>query len=553
MAAALGAETERWCIVLVVVERDGSLVLHAEPTRTAVPCPVCGTVSHRQHSWYQRRPLDLPWRGAIVRMNVRTRRWFCDEPTCPRKIFAERFEGALARYARRTVVADALLRTFALQAGGEGGARLARTAGVPVSPDTLLRLLRAIQDQVVTPRVLGVDDVALRRGKRRYGTLLINLETHRPIDLIDERTAEVFAGWLRRHPGVEIIVRDRAGAYAEGGRQGAPNAVQVADRFHLSANASAALDEVLRSRRRRVEYVVVAAEPSVDVAVLSAPAPSPPMSISRAKRYALEVRVRRAARWEAVHERFAAGHPQRQIARELGIARMTGQRLLNTPLPSITAPPESCPSEPSRPGGFSSPSLLPYLEYLQVRWQAGCSNILQLHREIAQLGYMGSRSLMYRALVPWRGPRAPPEAGVGSRRRGGRPRQVKRFSLRWLCLRPPEQLDHDEQDALQLALEGDERLAVGYLLLQRFRRLIARRGLRDLNTWLDDAIASELAPFVSLAHGIQADRAAVDAGLTLPWSTGPVEGHVTRAKLFKRQGYGRAKTELLRRRIVSAA
>jgi hypothetical protein len=331
-------------------------------------------------------------------MNVRTRRWFCDEPMCPRKIFAERFDDALARYARRTVDADDLLKTFALQAGGEAGARLARKAGVPVSPDTLLRLLRAIQDQAVpTPRVLGVDDLALRRGKRRYGTLLINLETHRPIDLIDERTADVFADWLRRHPGVEIIVRDRAGAYAEGGRQGAPDAIQVADRFHLSANASAALDEVLRSRRRRVEYVVVVAEPNVDAVVLPAISPTP---ISRAKQYNLEVRARRTARWEAVRERFAAGQAQRQIARELGIARMTVQRLLNTPSPSIATPPESYPPEPSRPGGLSSPSLLPYLAYLQTRWQAGCSNILQLHREIAELGYLGSRSLMYRCAGP---------------------------------------------------------------------------------------------------------------------------------------------------------
>src|SRR6266568_4226056 len=262
------------------------------------------------------------------------------ERWCIVLVVAERFDGARARYARRTVVADNLLRTFALQAGGEGGARLARTAGVPVSPDTLLRLLRAIQDQVVpAPRVLGVDDLALRRGKRRYGTLLINLETHRPIDLIDERTAEVFADWLRRHPGVEIIVRDRAGAYAEGGRQGAPNAVQVADRFHLPANASAALDEVLRSRRRLVEYVVVAAVPSVDVAELPTVSPSTP--ISRASQYSLEVRARRTARWEAVRERFAAGQAQRQVARELGIARMTVQRLLSTPRPSIATPLES--------------------------------------------------------------------------------------------------------------------------------------------------------------------------------------------------------------------
>jgi transposase len=468
-------------------------------------------------------------------------------PDCTRRIFAERFDGVLARYARRTDEATELLTAFALQAGGEGGARLAQKAGVPTSPDTLLRLLQMMCDlPVQTPRVLGVDDVALRRGRGvpRYGTLLVNLETHRPIDLLDERTAEVFANWLRQHPGVEIIVRDRAGAYAEGGKQGAPAAIQIADRFHVSANAGAALDEVLRSSHRRVEHVIteVASEPEPTV-VPSLPPPAP----SGAKLRELEARSRRIARWQTVRQRHAAGATIRKIAIDLGMSRMTVRRLLQTP-----DPPRNRPLERPRPGGLNSPSLQPYRNYLEARWQDGCSNIAQLCREVEALGYQGSRSLLYRVLVPWRGPRPPPDPATGRSRRGRAPR-VRRFNVRWLCLRPPHQLDQHERDALHDVLENDERLATGYQLLQRFRRLVVRKCARDLSQWLDDAQSSGLRPFMSLARGIQSDLAAVLNGLTFDWSTGPVEGHVTRTKLYKRQGYGRASTRLLKRRIVSAA
>jgi transposase len=470
-------------------------------------------------------------------MRIHSRRWFCDAPTCSRRIFAERFDGALARYARRTNGTTELLTTFALQAGGEGGARLARKASVPVSPDTLLRILHSLTDDGHErgPRVLGVDDVALRRKQRRYGTLLIDLENHRPIDLLDDRTADVFANWLRHHPGVEIIVRDRAGAYAEGGKQGAPNAIQVADRFHLSANSSAAMDEVLRSRRRHVEYVVVA-EPAAGAGPTPT-APVPPPSQTQ-QELALR-RSRRSVRWDDVRSLRADGYSIQRIAREMGMHRRTVRRYLATPVVPR-----------NRPRGLSSPMLQPFVSYLHGRWQAGCTNVAQLKRELEAQGFRGSYSLMMQALSPWRDPRPPPDPS--SRRRRGRPR-MKRVNVRWLCLRPPDQLEPHELDALHDVLNDDERLADGYELLQRFRRLIARRSVRDLITWLVDAEESGLRPFISLAHGIQADYAAVVNGLKLPWSTGPVEGTVTRVKLLKRQGYGRASTRLLRRRVISAA
>jgi transposase len=499
----------------------------------------------RQHSSYERRPLDLPWRGRVVRLRVNSRRWFCDEPTCRREIFAERFTGALAAHARRTDCATQLLLTIALQSGGEAGARLAQRVGLPTSPDTLLRLLHSMEDvPQPTPRVLGVDDVALRRGRRRYGTLLVNLETHRPIDLLDERTAEVLAAWLRDHPGVEVIVRDRADAYAEGARQGAPGAIQVADRFHLVANASGALDEVLRSRKRHVEYVVVD-EPEPPPTVVPVVPPRPP---SRAKQRELEARTRRTARWQVVRERHAAGESIRRIALDLAMSRGTVRRLLKTP-----DPPRNRPPERPRPGGLTSPSLLPFRGYLEARWQDGCSNIAQLKRELDAQGYCGSYSLLMQALLPWRGSRPPPDPVTGRRPRRRAAPRTKRFNVRWLCLRPPQQLDEHEREALRHTLAADERVARGYDLLQRFRRLVARHSVRELDGWLEDSAASGLPPFVSLVRGIRTDRDAVNAGLTLPWSTGPVEGHVTRVKLIKRSGYGRQSTPLLRRRVVSAA
>jgi transposase len=201
--------------------------------------------------------------------------------------------------------------------------------------------------------------------------------------------------------------------------------------------------------------------------------------------------------------------------------------------------------ERPRPGGLRSPTLQPYVSYLQDRWQAGCTNASQLYREIVALGYQGSRSLLGQAVQAWRPHRLPPKEREKTKR------LARRSSIRWLCLRPPGQLKAEERTLLGKLLAEDDDLLRGHTLLQQFRQLVVDRDVGALETWLADAKGSLLPTFIGLANGIEADRAAVDAALRLPWSNGPVEGQITRVKLIKRQGYGRAKFDLLRSRVLA--
>jgi transposase len=233
------------------------------------------------------------------------------------------------------------------------------------------------------------------------------------------------------------------------------------------------------------------------------------------------------------------GMPKRRIAREVGVSVRTIQRWGGAVLPPPSrGGPEEEPAR-RRPGGWSSPTLQPYAAYLQERWAAGCSNVSQLYREVCTRGDAGSYTLLAQALRSWRPSRPPPK-------------QRRQAKVRWLCLRPRAQLREEERQALDRLVEHEPALGCGYGLLHRFRALIAARDVEALDGWLTDAQQSELPSFIALANGIRGDLAAVEAALTTSWSTGPVEGHIHRLKLIKRQGYGRAKLDLLRRRVVAA-
>jgi len=213
--------------------------------RSEAPCPLCGCLSGRIHSRYRRTLPDLPWNQLRVRLVLTVRKLFCDIEACTQRIFTERLPGIVAPYARRTTRLTDILRLLAFALGGEAGARLVDRLEMRTSPATLLRLIRRTPTPPVpTPHVLGVHDWAFRKG-HRCGTILVDLEAHCVLDLLSERRADQFADWLHAHPGVAVVSRDRAQVYADGARRGAPDAVQVADRFHLLKNLGEALERVL--------------------------------------------------------------------------------------------------------------------------------------------------------------------------------------------------------------------------------------------------------------------------------------------------------------------
>jgi hypothetical protein len=398
----------------LAVDAD-EIVLTVRAAAEAARCPACGGVSRRVHSWYVRRVADLAWQGAAARLRLRVRRFFCDAPSCDRRMFAERLPTVVAPYARRTVRLDDWLRRVGFALGGRPGERLLRPMGPTVGHDALLTRVRSASvEEPPAARVLGVDDVALRRGQT-YGTILVDLERHRVVDLLPDRTAATVAAWLGPHPGAEIIARDRGGADADGARRGAPGAVQVADRFHLLANAGDVLERVLTRHRGPLKAAADAVDRGAAPATPASTAETPTAGASaepttRAARDRAAGRARRRARYEEVVALVADGWTDAAVADHLRIGRRTVGRYVRAG------------GFPERVHAARRPSILgPHDRYLRARWDAGCHNARTRFDEIAAQGFTGSASLVRAYVRRWWGRRgaARPGRAACRRRRDG--------------------------------------------------------------------------------------------------------------------------------------
>jgi len=535
---------------------DQHLTVYAHTTAPSAACPVCAVSATRVRSRYWRQFHDRPLGAYQVTFALFLRRFACDNTACPRRIFCERVPAFGAAYCHRTTPVHAVLRDIAFALGGRAGARLAAQQHTPVSRTTLLRLIRTTPLPIVpAPTRIGVDDFAFRKG-RVYGTIIIDLDTHRPIDVLEDRSRAVFAAWLKDHPNLTIISRDRASAYADAAQEHASTATQVADRFHMLVNLR---ETVARFFVRKKAYEVsvpleIALPPAADGALSTVPAikdlkrvrPKPPTQDERER---TERRERRLARFEQVRALYTQGLSMQQIARTTKIHKMTVAKYVKA-----ERFPETHPHpKPTR-------LLDPDEDYIRQRWLAEQPTVGHLYTEIRAQGYTGSAATLQHFLAPLR-----PRKQWGSGDPNNRPRLAphllpdavrhKKITIQgatWAVLLPEDKLSAYAQRVLKRLQEWDADVKIVYDLVHGFRRLIHKEGDTTLDDWLTRATESGIAELGSFANGLRLDKAAVDAGLTLDVSHGMTEGHVNRVKMLKRQMYGRATLDLLKARVLAA-
>ncbi|MGP4105211.1 ISL3 family transposase, partial [Nonomuraea sp. KM90] len=469
------------------VFRSGTMVrIRARTGTVEAACPACGTSSQRVHSHYERRLSDSAVGGQEVLIHLRVHRFLCCASTCAKATFAEQIPGLTVRYGRRSIRAVRALQAIALALGGRAGARLAGRLAASVSRMTLIRLIRALPDPALEsgPRVLGVDDFALRRG-HSYGTILIDISTSTVVDVLADRTADTLAAWLRTHPGVEIVCRDRAGAYAEGIARGAPHAMQVADRFHLWRNLGEAVERTVTRHRDHLHDLTTALSTRTETSPPAAPPAPSPSPADRQDRTATRTRERHAA----VHALLEKGQGLREIARLLSLGRNTVRRFARAASPEDLLVHDGTGRRPK--------NLEAYDSYLRKRWAEGYTNAELLYQQLRARGYHGSGTTVRQYARPWRD-------GTPPALTPARPPTVRQ-ATGWF-LRNPARLNPDEHRQLQELATTCPQLAALREHVRQFAEMMMHRHGQNLETWMDAVLGDDLPELHSFVTGLRRDQ-----------------------------------------------
>jgi transposase len=503
----------RGLVVVSAAEDQAGVLLSVRSLHKERACPKCGTISRRVHSRYSRRLADLPMSGRIVQFVVLARRFRCDAELCVRRIFAERFGAdVLGPWARRTARLDHIVHHLALALGGRPAAGFARRLMIPVSNDTLLRVIRRCgTPNFAPPTAIGIDDWAWRRNQR-YGTLVCDLERHKTIALLPDREPATAEAWLAGQPQVAIVARDRGGGYALAAQKALPHAIQVADRWHLLENASRAFLDAVSKSMLQIRTTIGAT--TINPALLTA-----------AERIQYKGYLRREETNAAILELSKCGATIKEIVRTTGFSRGLVRKVLRGQRSDVFRVRES--------------SLEAYLPWLDDQWSAGVHSGAKLWRQLKRQGFRGC----LRVVSEWAARRRRAEK-VDARALARTP--SARTIARLLTI-GRDQLSKAETVTVAAIETGAPTLVEARDVIANFKTMIRTRLPGDLDPWLERACSSLVASF---ANGVAKDIRAIRAAISLPWSNGETEGQITKLKLVKRQMYGRGKLDPLETRVV---
>lgn len=513
-----------------VISPDG-ITLHLRGKRKTALCPECLKRSDSVHSCRQRRIQHLPCSGQALWLIFAIRHWYCRNPACPRKIFAESLAPFAGSRQQSSLALQNLQRQLGLIAGGEAGRRAATAVGLCSSADTLLRRVINTPEPkpAGTPHV-GIDEWAWHRG-HRYGTLIVNLDTHRPLVLLPGRDQRTLAAWFRKYPEIQVVSRDRGGIYATAAREGAPQARQVADRWHLLKNIGDALERMMYRHMPLIRLVaseLSPKKPSEPERVEPAP------YIRRPERLKQQTRDKRHQRWVEVITLHKSGCGLRQISRTTGLSRVTVRRRLQS---------GTFPEMSTRP---RKPSLLdPWHGWLEEQRENGNHNGSQIWREMVAKGFTGSETTVRDEVAKWR---KGGSASVTAPARLPSASRVSRWLVPWRIIRGEENY---ASRFIGLMCEKEPQLKIAQQLALDFYRILKTKNKPQLGKWFTHVSENGPVELQRVAAGMEADAAAIYEAITSRWSNGVVEWHVNRLKMLKRQMYGRSSFELLRRRVMS--